>query len=143
MPTQTFPGNLDSLAPIRGLVRSAAEQAGLDGKAAYNLTLAVDEVATNIVTHGYEEAGRSGHIEVQIVTDEEQLRVTLVDSAAPFDPRSVRPPEHTELHQPLEDRAVGGLGLMLAFRAVDAFDYERMGHNNRNTLTVHRHSRAD
>ena len=60
MECRTFPGNLDSLSPIREYVKSAANTAGLSKKATYELCLAVDEIATNIALYGYEEAGRLG-----------------------------------------------------------------------------------
>lgn len=53
-------GTLDSLGAIAQYVMAAAAAAGLDKKTSYNLRLAVDEIATNIVTHGYEEAAREG-----------------------------------------------------------------------------------
>jgi anti-sigma regulatory factor (Ser/Thr protein kinase) len=64
MPTLTLPGTLDSLEPIADLVLEQARAAGLDQKATYQLRLAVDEIATNIVVHGYLEHGRQGEIAV-------------------------------------------------------------------------------
>ena len=58
----TFPGTLDALSSIRQYVKTAAEAAGLDHSAAYNLILAVDEIATNVIEHGYREAGLKGDI---------------------------------------------------------------------------------
>jgi len=45
MNSVTFPGNLDALSPIRDYVKAAAESAGLEHSAVYNLLLAVDESA--------------------------------------------------------------------------------------------------
>ena len=58
------PARLDSLQDIRKYVQTAAAEAGLDKKDAYRLALAVDEVTTNIVTHGYAEVGREGTVGV-------------------------------------------------------------------------------
>ena len=58
MESLTVSGTLDSLKTIAAYVLSAAENAGLEKKPAYKLRLAVDEIATNIIVHGYEEAGR-------------------------------------------------------------------------------------
>ena len=62
MDALTVPGTLDSLAAIRTFVNEMGEKAGLDRKALYRLKLAVDEIATNIVTYGYENAGLRGDI---------------------------------------------------------------------------------
>ena len=48
----TLPGTLDALQPIRDYVKDLAKGAGLDDSAVYNLCLAVDEIATNVVLHG-------------------------------------------------------------------------------------------
>ena len=88
----TVPGTLDSLALIREHIRAAAAEAGLDKKRAYRLELAVDEIATNIVNHGYREAGRTGDVVVRAKIDAHTLTITLEDTALPFDPRQPRAP---------------------------------------------------
>jgi anti-sigma regulatory factor (Ser/Thr protein kinase) len=132
----TVPGVLDSLAAISQYVRAAAEAAGLDKKAAYRLRLAVDEIATNVITHGYEEAGQTGVVEVQAVIEEKTLTILLEDNGASYEPDQVAEP--ADLEQPLAERPVGGLGLFLAIRNVDKFLYERIGDRNRHTFVVNR-----
>ncbi len=132
----TVPGKLESLEAIGQFVLRAAGEAGLDKKAAYRLRLAVDEIATNIIVHGYEEAGRQGPVALWSELDEGELRVCLEDSALPFDPHAARTP--AGLDRPLEEREIGGLGVFLALRGVDDLRYERAGDANRNTIVVHR-----
>jgi anti-sigma regulatory factor (Ser/Thr protein kinase) len=132
----TVPGKLDSLDAIGQFVLRAAGDAGLDRRTSYRLRLAVDELATNIVVHGYEEAGREGPIVVWSEVDEAELRLRLEDSAAPFDPHEASAPDG--LDRPLEERNIGGLGVFLALRGVDELRYERDGDKNRNTIVVHR-----
>ena len=137
MEPKTFPGILDSLGPIRDYLTSAARTAGLDKKATYELCLAVDEIATNIILHGYKEAGRSGVLDVRADIENRKLTVTLEDDGEPFDPRQSKLPENEDLLRPLEERPVGGLGLYLAFQGVDEFRYERAGGRNRNIFVVY------
>ena len=131
-----FPGVLESLDPIGKYVLAAAEAAGLDQKATYRLRLAVDEVATNMVVHGYEEANLTGDVTVRADVDGEALRVTLEDTAPPFDPRAHLQPEH--LSKPIEERPIGGLGVFLAMRSVDQFHYEYADSRNRYVFTMKR-----
>lgn len=140
MEPKTFAGTLDSLGLIRTYVTAAAKSAGLDNKATYKLCLAVDEIATNIIIHGYEEAGRSGVLDVQAMMDSTTLTVTIEDDGAPFDPRQSDLPSSEDLSTPLENRRIGGLGVFLAFDGVDEFKYERSGERNRNAFTVNRPS---
>lgn len=131
-----YPGTLDSLAPIGAFVLEHAAAAGLDRPAAYRMRLAVDEIATNIVVHGYEEAGRTGSIELAADLNQELLTIVLEDDGAPFDPTSQELPD--DLDQPLEERKAGGLGIFLAIEGVDDFRYERVDGRNRNTFIVKR-----
>jgi serine/threonine-protein kinase RsbW len=66
MESLTVPGTLDSLKAIANYVMAAAEKAGLEKKEAYKLRLAIDEIASNIIIHGYEEADRSGNIDLSV-----------------------------------------------------------------------------
>jgi len=138
METVSVPGTLDSLTAIREYVKAAAEEAGLDGRRAYRLQLAVDEIATNIVNHGYREAGRSGEVRVSAETNHDSLTITLEDTAIPFDPRRMKRPEQIDL--PLAERPIGGLGVFLAIESVDEFRHEYVDNMNRNVFVMRRSS---
>ncbi|MBK8988351.1 MAG: ATP-binding protein [Chloroflexi bacterium] len=55
-------GTLQAIEPAVQFAMQAAAEAGLDDRATFRVRLAVDELVTNIITHGYLEAGRSGDI---------------------------------------------------------------------------------
>jgi serine/threonine-protein kinase RsbW len=130
------PGTLDSLSVIGQYVNEAALAAGLDKKIAYRLRLAVDEIATNIIIHGYQEAGLTGEVLVLSKMDKAALTITLEDTSAPFDPRKLVRPDHID--KPIEERPIGGLGIYLAMENVDKFDYEYVNKRNRNIFIVNR-----
>ena len=94
----TVPGTLASLSAIGQYVLAAAAAAGLDKKVAYRLRLAVDEIATNVITHGYDEANRTGVIDIRAEIDETALTIFLEDTGAAYHPEEVSKP--TGLHQP-------------------------------------------
>ena len=128
----SLPASLAALSDIRRLVTQACQTAGLSEDATYRLALAVDEIATNIITHGYEEQGLSGEIGVSIERTDQRLTVALEDTGAAYDPRARILPTAEDLELPLEDREIGGLGIFLALQGVDSFDYQRSGNVNRN-----------
>lgn len=140
MDTFVVPGTVESLGPIREFVRSKAAEAGLDKKRAYRLQLAVDEIAANIALHGYEEQGLVGDIEVQAEVVPDRLTITLVDSAIPYDPYSRVMP--SDLDAPLQDRAIGGLGVFLAINNVNEFLYRFNDGQNHNIFVVQRESES-
>ena len=87
---------------------------GIEGSEADHLVLAADELATNIIIHGYKK--QPGSIEVELAHHEGTLYITLRDRAPVFDPNTQPEPDITV---PLEQRALGGMGVFLARRASD------------------------
>ena len=132
----TLPGTLDSLPAIGKYVLAAAAAADLDKKAAYRLRLAVDEIATNVITHGYEEANRTGLLDLQAVVNEAGLTIFLEDTGATYQPDDVSQPAH--LDRSLEERPLGGLGVYLAIHGVDQLRYEHIDNRNRHIFVVYR-----
>jgi anti-sigma regulatory factor (Ser/Thr protein kinase) len=139
MPTLTLPGELASLDAIGDFVIEQARLAGLGKHATYQLQLAVDELATNSITYGYQNNGLSGDVVISADLDDHALTVVLEDCAPPFDPLQ-QDMEQVEEHfdKPLDDRPIGGLGIFFVRKAVDDFRYERRDDRNRNILTVYR-----
>ncbi|HSA61408.1 MAG TPA: ATP-binding protein [Nitrospiraceae bacterium] len=136
MQERTFPGTLDALEPIRKFVSEAAEAAGMDRSAIYNLCLAVDEIATNVVLHGYEEAGLSGEMSVSAAVGPENLVIRLLDHGKPYDPNYHDTPSGDDLSRPLEEREIGGLGILLALDGVDDLQYEVTDRGNEHRFFV-------
>lgn len=134
----SLPGVIDSLDEIAQYVIAASAEAQIEKKAAYNLRLAVDEIATNIILHGYEEAGYEGTVEIGAIITPEELTIFLEDTAIPYDPTKKLLPEEDDLNKPLEERPIGGLGVYLAVKGVDKFSYEWENGRNRNIFMVKR-----
>ncbi|NDJ60519.1 MAG: ATP-binding protein [Chloroflexi bacterium] len=136
-----LPGTMDkmgeSLSAIRGYVSDVCGQAGLDRQATSRLKLAVDEIATNIITYSYGENGIvDGTIEVTAVIDESKLTLSLLDTGPAYDVTKRDMPDN--LDAPLDQREMGGLGVFLAIRNVDEFSYQRVGENNCNNFVIYR-----
>jgi serine/threonine-protein kinase RsbW len=131
-----LPGTFDSLSPIRDYIQKAALEFGMDKRATYRLTLAVDEIATNSVMHGYIEANRQGDLMVEAQISHDKLTIILEDEGGFFDPTTI--PEPYSLDLPAEERPIGGLGVFLTLKGVDEFTYERKGDRNRHLFIMHR-----
>src|SRR5439155_21275530 len=98
--------------------------AGLAESAVYRLCLAVDEIATNVVMHGYEEAGLTGKLRISSQIDCGRLIVELRDTGKSYDDTKHTVPTAETLSLPLEERDLGGLGILLARDGVDDLQYE-------------------
>lgn len=140
MPSITLSGNFAdmgaSLQALRDYVSQASEAAGLEKAAMHRLRLAVDEIATNIISYGYRDAGIEGTLEVKSNITDSSLTISLGDTAPPFDP--TQKSDTPDPEAALEDRDMGGWGVYLAISSVDEFRYERIGERNYNHFTMRR-----
>ncbi len=120
MESLTVPVTLDSLARISAFITDATTRAGLDDHSAWQVQLAVDEAATNIIQHGY-DLDAPGDIDLWWRVDGDQLIVSLRDRGRRFNPDDVPAPDITS---PLDERQAGGLGLYLMGRLMDSVGFE-------------------
>ncbi|HUS94068.1 MAG TPA: ATP-binding protein [Patescibacteria group bacterium] len=109
---------LKDLARMRAFVMESTMMLGGNTEAASELKIAVNEALTNIIIHGYQ--GKPGFIEIFVERDTNDIRLSLLDNAAAFDPTSVKPPDITI---PLEQRPIGGMGIQMMRSFTDELDY--------------------
>jgi serine/threonine-protein kinase RsbW len=118
------------LATIRAFVEQHSRALGVDAFDIYDLVLAVNEVATNIVVHGYR--GDPGAIEIELRRLGDAIEIRLRDQAPLFDPTRVPAPD---LSLPLHKRPLGGMGLHVIRELMDAIRY-RVTPEGSNELTL-------
>ena len=131
MLTRNFPGQLESLAEISQFVIQAARQAGLDDSQVYEVQLAVDEAATNIIEHAYRKVN-NGVIECLCEILKNGLRVILIDQGDPFHPDDVPDPVFTTDVESVKPR---GLGLYIMRKVMDEVRFDFTSGRG-NTLTL-------
>jgi len=120
MPTKIFPAQFEYLDAIRDFAAEAARLADMDEKNVYNMQLAVDEAATNIMEHAYEGVP-DGQIEINTQVSREALTIILTDQGKRFNSDEISDPD---LDAVLEDRAIGGLGLFFMRKLMDEVRFE-------------------
>jgi serine/threonine-protein kinase RsbW len=89
------------------------------------LLLILDELFSNVVIHGFHHSAH-GRVTVQAQRRPDEVEVWITDDAPPFDPLRYTLPD---VSLPIEERRVGGLGLMLVRRTADCFEYRRVDVN--------------
>jgi anti-sigma regulatory factor (Ser/Thr protein kinase) len=122
--------DVEQLARIRAFVEQQARALDVDASVIYDLVLAVNEMATNIVVHGYR--GRPGTIDIELRQAADAIEIRLRDNAPPFDPTSAPAPDLT---LPLHQRPFGGMGIHVTRQMVDTLDY-RVAPGGQNELTL-------
>lgn len=123
------------LSRVMSFVRDSATSLGLEPPVAHAVRLAVEEVFTNISTHGHRE-GDPGPVEVTIESRPDAVVVTVSDRAVAFDPDRAPAPD---LDADWEDRPLGGLGWHLVREVMDEVRHRpRPGGGNVTTLVKRR-----
>jgi serine/threonine-protein kinase RsbW len=121
---------LESLADIRRFVRDRATVLDVDPATIADLVLAVDEAATNVITHGYQ--GQEGIVEIEVRREGNAVIAQVRDEAKPFDPTAAPPPDLT---LPPEERAMEGMGIYMMRRNTDEMSH-RLTLQRGNELTL-------
>jgi serine/threonine-protein kinase RsbW len=124
------PAELASLPALLGFTDEACAKAGAGESETFAVRLAVEEVVTNIATHGY-AGGPPGPVTLSVSSRPPLLVFTIVDRARPFDPEDAPPPDLTSAW---DERRIGGLGWHLVRQMVDEVRYESAAGENRLTL---------
>ncbi len=122
--TFDLPVSNESIAIIQEGVETAGEGA-LDAAAIFRLTLAVEELVTNVVKYGGSVAGR---LAVAIHRRPDGVTVELGYGGDAFDP--FRDAPHPDLAASVETRPIGGLGVHLVTQMIDRAYYRREGERN-------------
>ena len=131
-----FAANFEFLDEIREFVGAIARAGGFGDKDIYNIQLATDEAASNIIEHAYENQP-DGILELSCGMQEDAIKIILIDHGEPFDPSSIPMPD---LKADLSDRKIGGLGIFLMRKLMDEVSYEPKPDKS-NVLTMIKHKR--
>jgi serine/threonine-protein kinase RsbW len=131
MPTVQFAAKFEFLDEIRDYVGKIARESGFGDKDVYNIQLATDEAASNIIEHAYENRS-DGVLELSCSVQGNTIEIVLTDHGETFDPSEIPLPD---LKADLSDRKIGGLGIFLMRKLMDEVHYESRADKS-NTLTM-------
>lgn len=95
------------------------------------IDVAVDELFANIAHYAYNPETGYATVKVDVVKDPLSVEITFVDNGMPYDPLAKADPDTT---QAIEERAIGGMGIFIVKKSMDAVDYEYK--NGKNILTI-------
>jgi sigma-B regulation protein RsbU (phosphoserine phosphatase) len=118
--------NLDELSRLPKFVKDLCAPLSLSAERVDMLNLALEEALVNIVSYAYPN-GETGTAQLTAEVLDDSIRFTLVDSGTPFDPTAVVDPDTT---LSLDERPIGGLGILLIRKIMSKVSYRRNGKFN-------------
>jgi serine/threonine-protein kinase RsbW len=133
--TVRLPADLREIERLHRLVRQFGDLHEVRSRALYAVNLAIDEVVTNVIRHGFEDpAGEE--LTAQITVSGGQITTEVTDGGRAFNPLEAPAPD---LEAPLAERELGGLGIHLVRSLMDRIEYRR--ENDKNVLTMRKRIR--
>jgi serine/threonine-protein kinase RsbW len=112
-------------------VTQFCQTAGIPEKEQFQINLALDELFTNIISHGFPD-DREHRVAFTVELRDGEVRLTIEDDGVPFNPLDLPAPD---LKCALKEREVGGLGLTIIKAFMDRIAYRRKGGRNVTTMT--------
>lgn len=102
----------------------------LSDEVVFDLNLALEEVISNIIRHGYDTQGdRQIHLSIRL--EGEEITLQVEDDARPFNPLDHPDPD---TRSPIDGGQVGGLGIFLVRQLMGGLAYRR--EEGRNVLVM-------
>ncbi|MGL5050494.1 MAG: ATP-binding protein [Fusobacteriaceae bacterium] len=106
----TIPSSLNNLSLARALVKTYLDVHNIDQKDIFQLLSVVDELATNVVEHGYQY--QPGDLIIEIEKSDNIINLIVEDNGIGFD-------------EAKKSKEEGGMGLSLARALADDFKIEK------------------
>ncbi len=118
---------IENLKKFNDWVVSEAYKHKLSTETVSKIELALEEVLVNIINYAYQQESK-GSILVQCgYTDESIFSITVKDRGLPFNPLKKKSPE---LISNIDERQIGGVGLILVKKVADKLEYTRTDDEN-------------
>ena len=123
---------VSNLDQVLACVDGQLETMDCSMKAQMQIDVAVEEIYVNIANYAY--APETGKAYISVRPDPENASVTIEfrDNGIPFDPLAKADPDVT---LSAEERKIGGLGIYMVKKSMDAMDYSRKDGQNILTIT--------
>lgn len=125
----TLTNKLTEIERLSAIVDEFGEQHDIPPKVLFALNVSLDEILTNVISYGYADS-LPHDIIVRLSCRDGMVEVAVEDEARAYNPLTTPEPD---LMKPVEERPIGGLGVHLIRKMMDAIEYRR--ERDRNILT--------
>ena len=125
---EATPENIDTVVEF---VDSKLEEFGCDMNEQMAIDVAIDELFTNIASYAYSPEVGLATVRVDLKEDTMSVEITFIDQGKKFDPLAKEDPDTT---LDIEDRPIGGMGILIVKKSMDSVDYEYK--DGKNILTI-------
>ena len=134
--SKEFNANTKELNNVISYLDDYLNKNNISKKIVNQLELVIEELFVNICNYAYE--GKSGYFKITLENNDNKIIITLEDEGIKFNPLEKEEPDTT---LSIEERNVGGLGILLAKKNLDNIKYRR--EDNKNILILEKIIKED
>ena len=127
----TIAAAVENIPAVTAFVDQRLEALDCPVKAQMQIDIAIDELFGNIAHYAYQPGIGPATVRVEVVRDPLSVVITFIDQGVPYDPLAKADPDVT---LSAEERAIGGLGIYMVKKTMDAISYEYK--DGKNVLTL-------
>jgi sigma-B regulation protein RsbU (phosphoserine phosphatase) len=131
MVNKTFPAKVEALSDVLGFVDQTLEGYECPMKIQTAICVAIEEVFVNVAHYAYGEGEGDMTLGIGFDTESREITFRMTDQGIPFDPLQRPDPDIT---LSAADREIGGLGIFITKKTMDAVSYAY--ENGKNILTM-------
>ena len=128
----TVEANKENLLQVQSFIDEELEAADCPMATQIAIDVAVEELFVNIASYAYAPDTGTATVRMACTEDHSAVTLTFIDSGIPFNPLEREDPD---LSLPVEEREIGGLGILMVKKTMDEAHYERVDGQNILTLT--------
>lgn len=122
---------LENIPVVTDFVSEQLEQLDCPMKVQIQISIAIDELFSNIARYAYNPTTGSATVQVEVTENPLAVVITFIDEGKPYDPLAKEDPDIT---LSAEEREVGGLGIYMVKKSMDDVTYEYK--DGRNILKI-------
>ena len=123
----TIDATAENIAAVTDFVNEQLEAHGCSMKVQMQIDIAIDELFGNIAHYAYDPGVGPATVRVELVDEPLSVVITFIDNGVPYDPLKRDDPDTT---LSADERQIGGLGIYLVKKSMDAVEYEYKGGQN-------------
>ena len=120
----------EGISDLTESVTAFLQEQHVDARATHHVALVLEEILTNLGTHGQCRLPAA----ISLAVEAAEVRLQITEKGTPFDPR-LAPEPALDI---AADRPVGGLGLHLVRKLSSALEYVTKDGENCTTITIAR-----
>ena len=125
---EATPENVDKAIEF---VDGMLEEYGCGMREQMAIDVAVDELFANIAHYAYNPDTGYATVQVDVIKEPLSVEITFIDNGKPYDPLAKADPD---ISKSVEDREIGGMGIFIVKKSMDAVNYEYK--DGKNILTI-------